>query len=73
MRVEVTTPLTVTPSLASWPSAPTRYSDWYAPLERYVSYGADQAERVVEGIGRLEPWVDDFAHVQMEVQDSINS
>jgi hypothetical protein len=48
MRVVVTTPLMVTPSLAS---ASARYPDWYAPLERYISYGVDQAERAVEGIG----------------------
>jgi hypothetical protein len=47
MRVVVTTPLTIT-------SASTTYPDWYAPLERYVSYGVDQAERAVEGIGQLE-------------------
>jgi hypothetical protein len=46
MRVVVTTALTVTPSIAS-----ARYPDWYAPLERYISYGLDQAEHVVEGIG----------------------
>jgi hypothetical protein len=35
-------------------SASTRYPDWYAPLERYASYWADQAEHAVEGLGRLE-------------------
>jgi hypothetical protein len=48
MRVVVTTPITVTPSLAS---VTARYPVWYAPLERYVSYGVDQAERAVEWIG----------------------
>jgi hypothetical protein len=66
MRVVVTTPLTIT-------SASATYPDWYAPLERYVSYGVDQAERAVEGIGRLERQMDDFAHMQMEVQASIDS
>jgi hypothetical protein len=37
-----------------------RYPDWYAPLERYVSYV-------------LEWRMDDFAHVQMEMQASIDS
>jgi hypothetical protein len=40
-----------------------RYPHWYAPLERYISYGVDQAERVVEGIRGLERWMDDFATV----------
>jgi hypothetical protein len=42
-------------------------------LERYVNYGVDQAERVVEGIRRLEHQMDDFAHVQTEIQASIDS
>jgi hypothetical protein len=56
MRVVVTIPLTVTLSLASEPEPPPlpRYPDWYAPLERYVSYGVDQVERAVEGIEQLE-------------------
>jgi hypothetical protein len=41
-------------------------------LERYISYGVDQAERVVEGIERLKRWIDDFAHMQMEMQASID-
>jgi hypothetical protein len=68
MRV-VTTPLTVTSSLTS---TSARYPEWYAPLERYVSYGVDQAERAVEGIVQLEHRMDDFAHVQMEMQASID-
>jgi hypothetical protein len=40
MRVVVTTPLTVTPRLASEPE----------PLPLYISYEVDQAERAVEGI-----------------------
>jgi hypothetical protein len=52
------------PSLRARISASVRYPDWYAPLERYVGYGVDQAERTVEGIGRLEHQMDDFAHTQ---------
>jgi hypothetical protein len=61
------------PSLRARTSASARYPDWYAPLEWYISYGIDQAERVVEGIGQLEHRMDDFAHIQMEVQASIDS
>jgi hypothetical protein len=39
------------PSLRVRTFASTRYPDRYAPLEQYVNYGVDQAERVVEGIG----------------------
>jgi hypothetical protein len=42
-------------------------------LEQYVSYGVDQAEHAVERIRRLEHQMDDFAHVQMEMQASIDS
>jgi hypothetical protein len=41
------------PSLRAGTSASARYLDWYAPLERYVSYGVDQAEHTVKGIRRL--------------------
>jgi hypothetical protein len=34
--------------------ASAKYPNRDAPLERYVNYGVDQAERAVEGIGRLE-------------------
>jgi hypothetical protein len=61
------------PILSAGTSTSTRYPDWYAPLERYVSYGADQAECIVEGIRRLEQQMDDFATVQMEMQASIDS
>jgi hypothetical protein len=61
------------PSLWAVTSASARYLNWYAPLERYVSYVIDQAERVMEGIEWLERWMDDFAHVQMEMQASIDS
>jgi hypothetical protein len=42
-------------------------------LEWYVSYGVDQVEHAVEGIGQLEHQMDDFAHVQTEMQLSIDS
>jgi hypothetical protein len=61
------------PSLRAETSTSARYLDCYAPLERYISYGVDQAEHVVEGIRQLERWMDDFAHMQMEMQASINS
>jgi hypothetical protein len=61
------------PSLRAETSASARYPDWYAPLARYVSYGIDQAEQVVDGIGQLKRQMDDFAHVPMEMQASINS
>jgi hypothetical protein len=60
-------------SLWAETSASARYPNWYAPLDRYASYGYDQAERAAEGIGRLEWQMDDFAHVQMEMQAFINS
>jgi hypothetical protein len=61
------------PSLRAGTSSFARYLDWYAPLEQYVSYEVDQAERVVEGIGQLKRWMDDFTHMQMEMQASIKS
>jgi hypothetical protein len=39
------------PSLRVRTSTYVRYPDWYAPLKQYVSYGVDQAERAVEGVG----------------------
>jgi hypothetical protein len=42
------------PSLQIGTSASARYPDRYTPLERYVSYGVDQAEHAVEGIERLK-------------------
>jgi hypothetical protein len=38
------------PSLRARTSASARYPDRYAPLERYISYGVDQAKRMMEGI-----------------------
>jgi hypothetical protein len=40
-------------SLRTGTSTSAKYLDRYTPLERYVSYEADHAERAVEGIGRL--------------------
>jgi hypothetical protein len=42
-------------------------------MEWYICYGVDQAERTVEGIRQLKWQMDDFAHVQMEMQASIDS
>jgi hypothetical protein len=39
------------PSLQARTSISARYPDCYAPLERYVRCGVNQAERMVEGIG----------------------
>jgi hypothetical protein len=39
------------PSLRAGTSASTMYLDWYAPLEQYICYEANQAEHTVEGIG----------------------
>jgi hypothetical protein len=61
------------PSLRARTFTSARYPDWYTPLERYVSYGVDQAERAVEGIRRFERRIDDFAHVQTEMQAFIDS
>jgi hypothetical protein len=61
------------PSLQARTSTSARYPDWYAPLERYISYGVDQAEHVVEGIKWLKHRMDDFAHMQTEMQASIDS
>jgi hypothetical protein len=38
-------------SLRAGTSTSARYPDWYTRLERYASYGTDQAECMVEGIG----------------------
>jgi hypothetical protein len=61
------------PSLRAGTYTSARYPDWYAPLERYFSYGVDQAECAVEGIRWLKWWMDDFTHVQTEMQASIDS
>jgi hypothetical protein len=61
------------PSLWAETSSSIRYPNWYAPLERYANYGVDRAERTVDEIGQLEWRMDDFAHVQTEMQASIDS
>jgi hypothetical protein len=61
------------PRLRARTSASARYHDWYTPLEHYISYGVDQAERAVDGIRQLEHRMDDFAQVQTEMQASIDS
>jgi hypothetical protein len=61
------------PSLWAGTSASARYPDWYSPLERYVSYGVNQAEHAVEGIRWLERQMDDFEHVQTEMEATIDS
>jgi hypothetical protein len=58
---------------SSWNLRLCQVPDWYAPLERYISYGVDQVERAVEGIRRLKHRMDDFEHVQTEMQASIDS
>jgi hypothetical protein len=40
---------------------------------QWSSYGVHQAEHAVEGIGRLKHQMDDFAHMQVEMQASIDS
>jgi hypothetical protein len=60
-------------SLWARTSAFARYPDRYTPLEWYISYGVDQAKRAVEGIRRLKRWMDNFAHMQMEMQASTDS
>jgi hypothetical protein len=42
-------------------------------LERYINYGVNQAERVVQWICQLEHQMDEFAHAQTEMQASIDS
>jgi hypothetical protein len=61
------------PNLWAGTSVSAKYPNWYAPLERYISYGADQAERAVEGIRWLEQRMDDFATMQTEMQASMDS
>jgi hypothetical protein len=38
-----------------------------------IGWENSTTSRAVEGIGWLERWMDDFAHVQMKMQASINS
>jgi hypothetical protein len=62
-----------TPSLQARTSAFAMYPDWYAHLDWYTGYEVDQAERAVEEIAQLKQWMDYFAHMQTEMQASINS
>jgi hypothetical protein len=54
-------------------SAAADYPDWYYSLERYISYGADQAERVVEGIIRIEHTLEEYVRVHTELSSYIDS
>jgi hypothetical protein len=49
MRV-ITTPFTVTPSLAFEPEPPPLLGTLTGMLEQYISYGVVQVERTMEGI-----------------------
>jgi hypothetical protein len=61
------------PSLQARTSPSATYPDWYTSLQRYISYEVDQAVHAVEGIRQLEHHMHDFAHIQMEMQASIDS
>jgi hypothetical protein len=54
-------------------SASIEFPHWYYPLERYISYGVDQAEHAIEGIRRIESRMDEFERVLMEIHASIDS
>ena len=43
------------------------------PLERDISYVADQAERAMEGVGRIEQRLEEQVHVQAKLRSSIDS
>jgi hypothetical protein len=61
------------PSHGARTSASAEYPHWYYPLERYINYGVDQAERAVEGIVQIESRMGEFKHVQIEIHASIDS
>jgi hypothetical protein len=71
MRVVVITPLKVTLSLAFEPEPPPLLGTLTGTLLWSGTF--DQAEHMVEGIGQLERRMDDFAHMQTEMQASIDS
>jgi hypothetical protein len=74
IRVVVTTPLTVTPSLASEPEPPPLLGTLTSTLLwSSTSVVGLTRLKAVEGIGRLKQQMDDFAHVQTEMQASIDS
>jgi hypothetical protein len=54
-------------------SASVRYPNWYYPLERYISYGVDQAQWAVEGVGRLDRTVGELRSSVDSLTDMINS
>jgi hypothetical protein len=51
------------PSHRARTSASTEFPHWYYRLERYISYGVDQAEDMVEGIRQIESRMDEFERV----------
>jgi hypothetical protein len=61
------------PSHGVGTSATAEIPHWYYPLERYLSYGVDQAQHAVEGIGWVEHKLDEFKHMQMKMHTSIDS
>jgi hypothetical protein len=61
------------PSHRAGISASTEFPHWYYPLERYIIYGVDQAQRAVEGIRWIKSRMDELEHVQMEMYASIDS
>jgi hypothetical protein len=66
LGVGVATQVTMRVSLQAGTSTSARYPDWYTPLDWYISYRVDQAEHTIEH------QMDDFAHMQMEMQASID-
>ena len=54
-------------------SASAHHPSLYSSLERDISYVADQAERVVEGIGRVKQRLEEHAHIQTNPRSSIDS
>jgi hypothetical protein len=54
---------TLGPSHRAEISTSAKFPHWYYPLERYISYGVDQSEHAMEGIGRIESRMDEFEHV----------
>jgi hypothetical protein len=49
------------------------FPHWYYPLERYISYGVDQAECAVEGIREIKSRIDEFGRMLMEIYVPIDS
>jgi hypothetical protein len=61
------------PSHRAGTSASIKFPHWYYPLERYIRYGVDQAEHMVEGIRRIESRIDEFERMQTEIHTFIDS